>query len=143
MSTEAQTQADLMKRLSRRVIDDGLNAGNVDAFDEAYHTDCVFYGPGGREFHNLAELKEMVSGYVTAFPDMRMTIEQQVAEGNLLATHWRVIGTHDGPLGDIPPTGKRVDIRGHSLSTFERGKISAVSEVWDEHAMIRQLGLAD
>lgn len=84
----------------------------------------------------------MVSAYVTAFPDLNMTIEQQIAEGSVISVHWRARGTHDGLLGDIPPTGKSTDLRGHLMATFEKGKITTGSEVWDEGLMINQLGLA-
>jgi predicted ester cyclase len=43
---------------------------------------------------------------------MKMTVEHEVAEGDMLATHWRAVGTHDGPMGDIPATGRTVDISG-------------------------------
>jgi len=142
MATEAQTQADLMKRVARKVIEEGLNTGNVDVFDQTHTQDCVWHGPGGRELRGLPAIKEMAQGYVKAFPDMRMTIEHQVAEGNLLATHWRVIGTHKGPLGKTAPTGKSVDIHGYIIARFDRGKVAEEFEVFDELAMLQQLGLA-
>jgi steroid delta-isomerase-like uncharacterized protein len=142
MATEAQTQADLMKRIARRVIEEGLNNGNVDVFDQTHSEDCVWHGPGGRELKGRQAIKEMVRGYVEAFPDMRMTIEHEVAEGDLLATHWHVVGTHNGPLGETPPTGKRIDIHGYIIARFERGKVAEEFEVFDELRMLQQLGLA-
>jgi predicted ester cyclase len=143
MTTEAQTQSDLMKRVSHRVLDEALTGRNIDIFDETHSPDVVWHGPGGRELHGLAELKDMVSGYLEAFPDLRMTVEHEVAEGNLLATEWRAVGTHDGPLGDIPPTGKKIDFRGHVIARFERGKIVEEFEVFDELAMLQQIGVVD
>lgn len=143
MSTETQTQTDLMKRINHRILTEALNGRNLDVFDETHSADCAYHGPGGREIHGLDGIKDMVSGYLTAFPDMKMTTEQEVAEGNLLATHWRAVGTHDGPLGDVPPTGNPIDIRGHNIARFERGKIVEEFEVFDELGMLQQLGLAD
>ncbi len=141
MSTQTQTQADLMKRVVRKIIEEGLNRGDVGVFDETHSVDCMWHGPGGREIRGLAGIKEMVSGYLSAFPDLKMSIEHEVAEGNLTAIHWRAVGTHDGPLGDAPPTGKRIDIHGHVVSRFERGRVIEEFEVFDEQAMLVQLGL--
>ena len=50
----------------------------------------------------------MMQGYFTAFSDLRITVEQQIVEGNLVSTRWSATGTHDGPLDDIEPTGKSI-----------------------------------
>jgi steroid delta-isomerase-like uncharacterized protein len=143
MATQPQTQIDLMKRTSKKIFEEGLNVGNVDVFDETHAEDCVWHGPGGRELRGRAAVKEMVSGYIEAFPDMRMTIQHEVAEGNQLAIHWRVTGTHNGPLGDSPATGKKIQIDGYIIARFERGKIVEEFELFDELAMLQQLGLAE
>ena len=143
MATQPQTQIDQMKQVGRTIIEEGLSKGNVDVLDRTHTEKCVWHGPGGQEIRGRDAVKEMVRGYVTAFPDMRMTIEHMVGEGDLLAVHWRVVGTHDGPLGDVPATGKKVDLRGHIIARFERGRVAEEFEVFDELAMLRQLGLAD
>lgn len=142
MSTEAQTQADLMKRVTRKVFD-ALNRGDVETLDETHSPDAVWHGPGGKEIRGITGIKEMVSGYHTAFPDMKMTIEHLVAEGDSVACHWKVVGTHDGPLGDIPATGKKVEIDGHILSRFERDKVVEEFEIFDELAMLEQIGVVE
>lgn len=142
MSTETQTQVDLMKRVARRVID-AVTQGNLDAFEETHDPNAVWHGPGGQEIRGIAGIKEMVSGYTTAFPDMEMTVEHLLAEGDTVACHWKVIGTHDGPLGDIPATGKKIDIHGHVVARFKRGKIVEEFEVFDELAMLKQIGAVE
>jgi steroid delta-isomerase-like uncharacterized protein len=143
MTTQPQTQIDLMKRTSKRIFEEGLNVGRVEVFDETHAEDCAWHGPGGRELRGRAAIKEMVGGYMKAFPDMRMTIQHEVAEGNQLATHWRVTGTHEGPLGDTPATGKRIEIDGYIIARFERGKVVEEFEMFDELSMLQQLGLAE
>ena len=140
MSTERQTQADQMKRVSRTIIERAVSAGDLDALEEAYAPDIVWHGPGGREIKGIQGMKEMISEYRRAFPDLRMTLERQVIEGDAMAVEWRCVGTHDGPLGDIRPTGKRVDIRGHVMARFKRGRIVEEFEVFDELRMLRQIG---
>ena len=143
MSTQPQTQADLMKRVARKIVEEGVNRGDVDVYEEAYASGCVWHGPGQREIRGVKGLKEMVSGYLTAFPDLRMTIEHLVAEDDRLAIHWRCVGTHDGPLGETPATGKKVDIRGHAVLRFERGKVVEEFEIFDELEMLKQIGVVD
>ena len=72
----------------------------------------------------LVELREMIQGYLTAFPDLEMTVERQVVEGDLITNRWTVTGTHDGPLEDMEPTGKTINISGLIISRFEGGKIA-------------------
>ncbi len=141
MSTQPQTQGDQMKRIARRFIEEGLNKHNLDLMNEIYTADTIWHGPGGREMKGLSQVREMVQGYVTAFPDLHMTTVLQVAEGDKLATVWRVFGTNDGPLGDIPPTHKSIQIAGHVIARFEGGKIAEEWEVFDELEMLKQLGL--
>lgn len=142
MSTEPQTQVDLMKRVTRKVIE-ALNQANPDTLDETHDPNAVWHGPGGKEIRGITGIKEMVSGYTTAFPDLKMTVEDLVAEGDRIACHWRVVGTHDGPLGDIPATGRKIDIHGHIVSRFKRGKIVEEFESFDELGMLKQLGVVE
>lgn len=139
MAAKTETQSDQMKRQGRRLFEI-VNGRKLDALDEIYTTNVVWHGPGAREIRGIQGVREMINGYLTAFPDVRMTIEHQVAEGNLLATEWRAKGTHKGPLGDIAPTGKTVDIRGHVIARYERGKVVEEFEVFDELQMLRQIG---
>ena len=82
----------------------------------------------------------MIQGYLTAFPDLRMTVEQQIVEGNLIVNRWRATGTHDGPLEDIEPTGKSINMTGTLVSRFEGTKIAEEWENFDELGMLQQIG---
>ena len=82
----------------------------------------------------------MIQGYLTAFPDLHMSVEQRVVEGNLISTRWTVTGTHDGPLGEIEATGKKIDIAGQLIMRFEGAKIAEEWEIFDEMEMLRQIG---
>ena len=143
MSTERQTQADQMKRATRTIVERAVTGGELDALDQVYSPELLWHGPGGREIRGVNGMKEMIAGYRAAFPDLEMTVEREVAEGNTLAVEWRCVGTHTGPLGDIPPTGRRIDIRGHVMARFERGKIVEEFEVFDELYMLQQIGAVE
>jgi predicted ester cyclase len=81
-----------------------------------------------------------VSTYRAAFPDARITVEQQLAEGDLVATRWSGRGTHDGELMGVSPTGKQVTVSGLTISRLEGGKIVEEFQNWDTLGMLQQLG---
>ncbi len=83
----------------------------------------------------------MAARYWRAFPDLQFLEEGSVAEGDKLALFWTIQGTHHGELMKIPPTGKRVNVRGVSLLTLESGKIRRALYLWDVAGFLRALGL--
>ena len=62
-------------------------------------------------------------------------------EGNLIATRWSLTATHDGPLGDIEPTGNKVNISGQLIMRFEGPRVAEEWESFDEVAMLKQIGV--
>jgi predicted ester cyclase len=85
---------------------------------------------------------------LTAFPDYRITIEGQIAEGEKVSTVWSGIGTHEGqwesPAGTIAPTGKHVRWMGTTTLRLTEGRISEViATSWDHLGILQQLGAVD
>ncbi|HXF68808.1 MAG TPA: ester cyclase [Thermoflexus sp.] len=78
-----------------------------------------------------------------AFPDSRLTIVSQTLEGDRLITCYQFTGTHTGPRGEIPPTGKRVEITGVVTTRLENDMIAELDEQVDEVVLAQQLGLGD
>ena len=83
-----------------------------------------------------------------AFPDYRITIEEQIAEGDKVATVWTGSGTHEGewesPAGTIAPTGKRVRWTGTTTLRLSGGRISEViATSWDHLGILQQLGAVE
>jgi predicted ester cyclase len=141
MSTaQPMPEAEGMRLTHYRVFNDVLNGRNLDLIPQLCTQDYVYHGPGGLELRGLDQLREMVQGYLTAFPDLHMEVQHRVVEGNLLSTHWRVTGMHDGPLGDIEPTGNRIDFPGQVIMRFEGTMIAEEWEVFDELEMLKQVG---
>ncbi|MGH2921728.1 MAG: ester cyclase, partial [Gaiellaceae bacterium] len=85
--------------------------------------------------------KENISAYRAAFSDARITVDDQIAEGDKVATRWTGRGTHDGDLMDIAPTGKQVEISGLTLSRLANGKVIEEYTNWDTFGMMQQLGV--
>jgi steroid delta-isomerase-like uncharacterized protein len=127
------------KQVSRRFTelfstDDGSLAAGVFA------PDVVFHGLSGGDLHGIEATMAFIAAYRTAFPDAVSTVEDQVAEGDKVVTRWRARGTHGGPLGDLPPTGRAFDTGGITIERFVSGRIVEVWVARDELGLLRQLG---
>lgn len=130
------------KALIRHFIEDGWNAKNPAAFDGRIAPEFVSHTPVA-DFEGLDGYKALYGVYTTAFPDCHFTIDQLVGEGDMVSMSYTFSGTHTGPLQDAAPTGKRVSVKGVSVSRVVDGKSVEEHVVWDTHGLLQQLGLAD
>ena len=122
---------------------EGLNGGDVSAADRAFAPNCIIHINGSPEPNlSLGGFKEMMSGMLGAFPDLRITVEDQIVAGDKVATRWTAAGTNSGPFGPMAATGRRVQIGGLVLDRVVGGKVVERWEQWDQMAMLQQLGLA-
>jgi steroid delta-isomerase-like uncharacterized protein len=125
---------------SHRFFEEIWNQGNTTIIDELLAPDYV-----RRDLltpvHGREEFKQFVSLYRAAFPDMYITIESQIAEGDMVVDRWVGGGTHSGEFLGIPPTGRQVRITGIGINRFDNGKLV---ETWtnnDALGMLQQLGV--
>jgi steroid delta-isomerase-like uncharacterized protein len=110
------------KAVVRRVFDEIFNQGKLEVADEIYARDFK-----NRGLHRDADLEDdqaAVRAERTAFPDITMTVDQMVAEGDRVAVLWTVRGTHThAGYGGIPPTGARLEMRGTSFWRLADGRM--------------------
>jgi steroid delta-isomerase-like uncharacterized protein len=136
MSTEEN------KALARRVIEQMFNEGNLDVADELLALDYVDHDPSlPEDVHGPEGFKQYVGMYRAAFPDLHVQIEDQLAEGDRVATRWTGSGTHDGELAGIAPTGKRVTVPGMEIVRIANGKLVEGWEGYDSGTLMQQLGV--
>ena len=81
------------------------------------------------------------SGMRAALPDMSVTPETIVQDEDIIAFAYALTGTHNGPLGKIPPTGKKVKVRGLQISKFQDGKMVERWGSTDELTLLKQIGV--
>jgi steroid delta-isomerase-like uncharacterized protein len=132
------------KATVRRVYDEVFNQGNLSVVDELFDPDYVLHDPGvpGGELRGLEAFKaQWVSMLRTAFPDLRIVIEDQVAEGDKVASRYTGSGTNQGELRGFPPTNNRVEVTGTITSRFADGKIVEEWNNIDGLGMMQQLGI--
>jgi len=110
------------KAVAMRVFDEIFNQGKFQVADEIYSPDFQNHG-----LHRSADLKtdqEAMRAEKRAFPDLRMTVQEMVAEGDKVAVLWTFRGTHTGSgYQGLPPTGTRVELRGITIWRIVDGRI--------------------
>jgi steroid delta-isomerase-like uncharacterized protein len=79
--------------------------------------------------------------YLRAFPDLQVTLDDALVNGERVAMYWTWTGTHRGTFMNIPATGHRVTVRGTSLVTLKDGKIQHALRIWDLAGLLRALKL--
>jgi steroid delta-isomerase-like uncharacterized protein len=123
----------------RRFVEESWK-GNLDVVDELTDRDYVGHDPANPEPVRGPEgVRESISMYRAAFPDLRLTVEEQLAEGDLVATRWSSRGTQKGELMGIEPTGKQVTVSGVTISRLVDGKVVEEFHSWDTFGLMRQL----
>src|SRR5437868_1352263 len=104
------------KALIRRWVEEGWNKGNLAVVDEIYAPNVVQHDPNSPLPVNSSEaLRQYVSGYRAAFPDLTFTIDDLIGEGDKVLWRFTSQGTHSGPLGPLPATGKHGTVTGMVL----------------------------
>jgi steroid delta-isomerase-like uncharacterized protein len=101
-------------------------------FSEDVHTNGVRVGVAGP----VGRIRDRL----TAFPDLTTSIEDMFVSGDKLAVTliWR--GTHTGPYGGVPATGKRVEVRDTAIWHFKDGKVAEILTLQDQFALLKQIG---
>lgn len=139
--TEGSRQmSETNKTISRRLVEEAFNQGKYDVIEELVAPTFVNHDPATGDMKGPQGAREQIELYRSAFPDLKITIEEQIAEGDLVATRWTAKGTHKGELMGIAPTGKESTVTGLTIDKIKDGKIVESWNNWDTLGMMRQLG---
>ena len=117
-----------------------LNKSNLAVLDENFTTDSVWHAPGGREIRGLEGLKQIIAGLLRAFPDLHLTIDDMVAEGDKVVARVRWTSTHQGEYRGIAPTGNQVTFTAITIYRIVGGKVVEIWEEGDMLGLMQQLG---
>jgi steroid delta-isomerase-like uncharacterized protein len=129
------------KTLARRFNEDVWGRGDHAALEELLDPDFVDHDalpgqPPGREGH-----KQILAAFRSAFPDLNVTTEDIVAEGDKVVSRWTARGTHQGELLGIAPTGNGVTIKGIDVLRVAEGRIVERWAQFNDLEMMQQLGV--
>lgn len=128
------------KALMRRWIDEVLNGGDLEAMDRFLSPDLVNHSV--RQGTGASGLKDITFLIHAAFPDVRFTAEEMIAEAGKVVVRYTVRGTHQNlAILDVAPTGKPVTWTGIAIYRIADGKIVETWGDWDDLGLFQQLGM--
>ena len=129
------------KALARDSWERIVNQRDLDAIEETYAPDFVWHEPD-QDIRGYEQGRQFASTFFDAFPDINITVEDAIAEGDQVATRYTIRGTHRGETEEFgPPTGRQMELRGITIQRFEDGKIVEQWEAYDNLSVMQQLGL--
>ncbi len=133
------------KRLIYRWFEEVWNNKSESTIDEMCAEDVIANGltdEDGNTIQGIAAYKDLQRKFVMAYPDIKITVEDTISEGDKVAARCRVSGTHEGEGLGLAPTNKAIEFTGMTIVRLENGKIT---EAWNEFDFLRmynQLGAA-
>jgi steroid delta-isomerase-like uncharacterized protein len=156
MSNDATTGADHtppapmapenLAEASRQLLEQSFNDGKFELADQLIAAEAVNHDPAEpaelRALRGPEVLKRTVSVYRTAFPDVRITVDDVIAAGDKVVLRWHSEGTHRGELAGLAPTGAHGSVTGISIDQWKDGKVVETWTEWDNLGLARQLGAA-
>ena len=122
-----------------RLLIDIFNRGTLDDADGVLASNYRYRGPGG-ELHGASGWKHLAQMYRDAFPDVVMTIDEQIAEGDKVVTRFTARGTHRGELAGVAPSGRFVSVPCLSIDRIAGGRIVESFELFDQLGMFQAIG---
>ena len=130
------------KALVRRWFEEVWNQGREETVDELFAADGAGYGLGDADVttHGPAEFKIFMRNLRGGLPDIHMTLEDILAEGDRVMVRLSLAGTHRGSQLGVAPTGRRVQIAGIVVVRIVSGQIMEGWNSWDQLGLLRQIG---
>ena len=134
MPTEEENKASF-----RRYLEGAWNQSNLEVIDETFDRYISHQPDGSVLERGPQDVKRFVSEFRSAFPDLRLIIEEQIAEGDKVVSRGTIRGTHQGEFRGMAPTGKEMDIPGMAVFRFsEEGRVVESWDSYDQLSLMRQ-----
>ena len=128
------------KQRAAILLEESITNNRLELADEVFAPN--FYWPQF-DLTGPEGVREWVRAFRSAFPDMDDRVQEQIAEGDVVVTRVRCIGTQEGPFRGLPPSGKRADFTAIGIDRFEGDYIVERSAHFDIADLMRQLGHTD
>jgi predicted ester cyclase len=112
------------KAVVRRYLDEIINQGNFEVVDEIFAPDYLNHSAGPGFGQTRTEFLRSIVNVKAAFPDWHVTIEEMVAEGNLVVDRFRISATHSGSINGIAASGRRIETLGMHMWRVVDGKLA-------------------
>lgn len=125
-------------RTAKRVFLECMADGRFDRLDEIYGPKFVAHG-ASRDYTREEDTAD-TQAWRAALPDLRVSVERTVAAGDLVALHWKVVGTNTAAAAGMPGKGDRIGIEGMTFFRFSAGRIVEAWNVLDVAMLRKELG---
>ena len=136
-----QMSIETNKAIVRRLIEQVWNNKQVELIDEFFTEEVVSHVTGYPPGSGLDSTEDHTALYLKAFPDLMMTIEDDIAEGDKVVLRWTMTATQKGELPGIPATGKQVVQSGMTVYRLDNAKIAESWFLADNMSLMQQLGV--
>ena len=124
----------------RRFINEVYSKGNASVVDDLVDANFVDHSPIPGQASGPEGVKQGMTMFRSAFPDLQLTIEDMIAEGDKVVARMTARGTHQGEFMGIAPTGKQVSWNAFGINRYVDGKIKEHWGVPDLFGLMQQLG---
>jgi serine phosphatase RsbU (regulator of sigma subunit) len=132
--TEEQNKASF-----RRYLEEAWNQSNLEVVDEIFDRYLSHQPDGSTLERGPEDVKRFVGEFRSAFPDLRMSSEEQIAEGDKVVSYGTIRGTHQGEFRGMAPTGEEKEIKGMAIFRFSsEGKVVESWDSYDQLSLMRQ-----
>lgn len=129
------------KAVVQRFIEVVYNASQPESIDVFVHPDFVDHSPGVPPgARGPSWVKTQYGNTYAAFPDLRFTVDDIIAEDDKVVTRWSSHGTFGGKLGEVTGKGQKISVQGISIMRIEKGMIIESWDLVDRASMFRQVG---
>lgn len=129
------------KAIARRFIQELFNEGKVDEAKNFVTPDIIYHGL--EELRGLEDFKKWIIEDRKTFPDLEVTIVEDMAEGNNVAVRWILKATHEGDFAGLPASHKKFETHGADIFHFENSKIKEAWTIFDALAPALRLGVVE
>ena len=133
---------DQNKLIARRIVDEGWTKHNPSILDGLFSNDAVLHDPHNPTVAKGPQgAKSTLATYLRAFPDMKISIEREIADGDYVVQHLLATGTNTGEFNGMPATDKHMKVTGVMTSKVKDGKVIEAWSLFDDLGLLQQLGV--
>lgn len=133
---------DQNKTIARRIVDESWTKHDPSILDELFSKDAILHDPQNPSIAKGPQgAKSTLGTYLRAFPDVKISIEREIAEGDYVVQHLLVTGTNSGEFNGMPATGKHTKVTGVMTSKIKDGKVIEAWSLFDNLSLLQQLGV--
>ena len=133
---------DQNKTVARRIVEEGWTKHDPMILEQLIASDAPLHDPQSPTVGKGPQAaKNTLATYLKAFPDVKIAIEREIADGDYVVQHLLLTGTNTGEFNGVPPTGKKAHVTGVMTSKIKDGKVVEAWSLFDSLTLMQQLGL--